>query len=250
RNFCNKLWNASRYVLMNTEGQDCGQQSPANELELSLADKWIIERFNQTVAQFRNALDQYRFDQAASIAYEFTWNQFCDWYLELTKPVLNQGSAAQQMATRHTLVTILEQLLRLLHPLLPFITEAIWERVAPLAGVQGETIMLQAYPQVQAERFATASEDVEWLKQVIEGIRNIRGEMSLSPARPLPLLVLTSDEQAQRRLRDNANFLSALAKLETLEFLNNEQELPATATALVGKTELHIPMAGLIDKDA
>src|SRR5690606_12190130 len=160
------------------------------------------------------------------------------------------GSAAQQMATRHTLVTILEQLLRLLHPLLPFITEAIWERVAPLAGVQGETIMLQAYPQVQAERFATASEDVEWLKQVIEGIRNIRGEMSLSPARPLPLLVLTSDEQAQRRLRDNANFLSALAKLETLEFLNNEQELPATATALVGKTELHIPMAGLIDKDA
>src|SRR5690554_2049456 len=140
RNFCNKIWNAARYVIMNTESQDCGTHG--GDFELSLADQWIIEQFNDTVKQFRTALDNYRFDQAASIAYEFTWNQFCDWYLELTKPVLFKGTEAQLRGTRHTLITVLEQLLRLLHPLLPFITEAIWQRVATLAGCTGDTIMV------------------------------------------------------------------------------------------------------------
>lgn len=248
RNFCNKLWNASRYVLMNTEEQDCGVQG--GELQLSLADQWIIECFNDTAKQFRHALDNYRFDQAAAIAYEFTWNQFCDWYLELTKPVLFNGSEAELRGTRNTLVTILEQLLRLLHPLLPFITEEIWQRVAPLAGANGDTIMLQAYPQPQPERFANARDDMEWLKQVIVGIRNIRGEMNLSPSKPLPVLIANADDTARARLEQNANFLSALAKLESLEFLATVDDAPASATALVGRMEIHIPMAGLIDTAA
>ncbi|WP_417659517.1 valine--tRNA ligase [Pseudidiomarina sp.] len=248
RNFCNKLWNASRYVLMNTEEQDCGQAG--GDMELSLADQWIIEQFNDTVKQFRSALDNYRFDQAAGIAYEFTWNQFCDWYLELTKPVLFNGSEAQLRGTRHTLITVLEQLLRLLHPLLPFITEEIWQRVAPLAGVTGETIMLQPYPQVQPERFATARDDMEWLKQVIVAVRNIRGEMNLSPSKSLPVLFKNADAMAQQRLENNANFLSALAKLESVTFLTASEEAPASATALVGRMEIHIPMAGLIDTAA
>jgi valyl-tRNA synthetase len=248
RNFCNKLWNASRYVLMNTEQNDCGQQS--GELELSLADQWIIARLNDTVQQFRHALDTYRFDQAANIAYEFTWNQFCDWYLELTKPILFHGTEAQLRGTRHTLVTVLEQLLRLLHPLLPFITEEIWQRVAPLAGVSGATIMLQPYPQAQAERFASARDDMEWLQQVIVAIRNIRGEMNLSPSKPLPILVKQADANAQQRLTSNQAFFNALAKLESVTFLAADQEAPASATALVGRMEIHIPMAGLIDTAA
>ena len=248
RNFCNKLWNASRYVLMNTEEQDCGQNG--GELQLSLPDQWIIERFNETLGQFRHALDNYRFDQAASIAYEFTWNQFCDWYLELTKPILQQGSEAQLRGTRHTLVTVLEQLLRMLHPILPFITEAIWERAAELAGVKGDTIMLQAYPQVAQPEHKQAMADMEWLKQVIEGIRNIRGEMGLSPAQPLDLIIVGADTEAERRINDNQGFLSALARLDSLRFASDNEVLPASATALAGKVELHIPMAGLIDKDA
>lgn len=252
RNFCNKLWNASRYVLMNTEGQDCGVNNGAStgELQLSLADQWIIEQLNDTTKQFRHALETYRFDQAASIAYEFTWNQFCDWYLELTKPVLFNGTEAQLRGTRHTLVTVLEQLLRLLHPLLPFITEEIWQRVAPLAGINGETIMLQAYPQVQPQRFATASDDMEWLKQVIVAVRNIRGEMNLSPSKPLPALFKNADATAQARLEQNQSFLSALAKLESVTFLAASEEAPASATALVGRMEINIPMAGLIDTAA
>ncbi|GAB3294998.1 valine--tRNA ligase [Pseudidiomarina andamanensis] len=248
RNFCNKLWNASRYVLMNTEDQDCGTNGGA--MELSLADQWIIEQFNDTVEQFRSALDNYRFDQAAGIAYEFTWNQFCDWYLELTKPILFNGTAEQLRGTRHTLITVLEQLLRLLHPLLPFITEAIWQRVAPLAGVSGDTIMLQPYPQVQSQQFATARDDMEWLKQVIVAVRNIRGEMNLSPSKPLPVLFKNADDVARKRLEQNTNFLSALAKLESVTFLGANDEAPASATALVGRMEIHIPMAGLIDTAA
>ncbi|MDX1526522.1 MAG: valine--tRNA ligase [Pseudidiomarina maritima] len=248
RNFCNKLWNASRYVIMNTENEDCG--TDGSELELSLADRWIIERFNDTLAQFRQALDNYRFDHAASIAYEFTWNQFCDWYLELTKPVLSNGNAAQLRGTRHTLITVLEQLLRMLHPLLPFITEAIWQRVAPLAGVSGSSIMLQAYPTVQSERFSGARDDMEWLKQVIVAIRNIRGEMNLSPNTSLPIIIYQADSLAMQRLQQNQSLLSSLAKLTSIEFVDDAAAIPASATALVGRMEIHIPMAGLIDTAA
>ncbi len=248
RNFCNKLWNASRFVLMNTEEHDCGQSG--GEMTLSLADEWIIARFNSTVKEFRQALESYRFDQAAAIAYEFTWNQFCDWYLELTKPVLQNGTEVQQRGTRHTLVSILEQLLRLLHPIMPYITETIWQRVKPLASVEGDTIMLQPFPQVQSSVNEQAMLDMEWLKRVILAIRNIRGEMDLSPNKPLPLLLSNADAMAKGRIENNESFLSSLAKLEFIEFIDSDDDAPASMTALVDSLKLHIPMAGLIDKDA
>ena len=248
RNFCNKLWNASRFVLMNTEEHDCGQSG--GEMTLSLADEWIIARFNSTVKEFRQALESYRFDQAAAIAYEFTWNQFCDWYLELTKPVLQNGTEVQQRGTRHTLISILEQLLRLLHPIMPYITETIWQRVKPLASVEGDTIMLQPFPQVQSSVNEQAMLDMEWLKRVILAIRNIRGEMDLSPNKPLSLLLSNADAMAKGRIENNESFLSSLAKLEFIEFIDSDDEAPASMTALVDSLKLHIPMAGLIDKDA
>jgi valyl-tRNA synthetase len=248
RNFCNKLWNASRYVLMSTEENDCGLEN--DDMTLSLADEWIIARFNSTVKDFRQALDTYRFDQAAAIAYEFTWNQFCDWYLELTKPVLQSGTEVQQRGTRHTLVNVLEQLLRLLHPVMPYITETIWQRVKPLVGNTDDTIMLQPFPQVEDNVSHQAMQDMEWLKRVILTIRNIRGEMDLSPNKPLPLLLSNADSMARGRIENNQSFLSSLAKLESIEFIESDDDAPASMTALVDTLKLHIPMAGLIDKEA
>ena len=251
RNFCNKLWNASRYVLMNTEEHDCGQNG--GEMAFSLADRWIQGQFQETIKTYRHAIDTYRFDLAANIAYEFTWNQFCDWYLELTKPVFTHGSAAQLRATRHTLVTILEQLQRLMHPIMPFITEEIWQRVAPLAGTysDGATIMLQAFPEYdEAKVDAQAMQDLEWVKQFIIAIRNIRGEMDISPSKPISILLKNVGAAEQRRLDENQQFLSSLAKLEAITLLAADEEAPISATSLLGDMEILIPMAGLIDKDA
>ncbi|WP_438862403.1 valine--tRNA ligase [Neptunicella sp.] len=252
RNFCNKLWNASRFVLMNTEDQDNG--ASGGELELSLADRWIWARFQQTLSAFEAALKDYRFDIAAQAVYEFTWNQFCDWYLELSKPVLNSdnSSDAQKRGTRHTLVNVLENLLRLLHPVMPFITEEIWQRVAPLAGIEGEqSIMLQTFPAQDASLTdEQVVADIEWLKQVIVGVRNIRGEMDIAPSKPLSVLLKNAGEQDLRRLKITDVFLSRLARLENIELLPAGEKGPASATAIVGEMEVMIPMAGLIDKDA
>ncbi|EWH09930.1 valine tRNA synthetase [Catenovulum agarivorans DS-2] len=249
RNFCNKLWNASRYVLMNTEEQDCG--SNGGDIELSLADKWILGRLQQTIETSRKYIDSYRFDLLAQTLYEFTWNQFCDWYLELTKPVLTNGTEAQQRGTRKTLIQVLETLLRLMHPVMPYITEEIWQKVAPLAGVTGETIMLQAYPQFAADKVDEAAiADVEWLKQFILGIRNIRGEMNISPNKPLNVLLRNLNTDDQRCLAENQTFLQSLAKLESIEILAADDKGPASASAFVGDMQILIPMAGLIDKDA
>jgi valyl-tRNA synthetase len=254
RNFCNKLWNASRYVLMQAEEQDCGAQSPngtSGEMEFSLADRWIQGQYQQTVKAFRESIDNYRFDIAAQTIYEFTWNQFCDWYLELTKPVLFKGNESAQRGTRYTLVTILESLLRLMHPITPYITETIWARVAPLAGKTGETIMLQPFPEYDtAQVDELAIRDLEWLKQFILAIRNIRGEMDISPSKPLNVIVKNTSDEDRRRLAENQAFLSALAKLESVTQLADDEQAPASATALLGDMELLIPMAGLIDKDA
>ncbi|WP_404399826.1 valine--tRNA ligase [Idiomarina seosinensis] len=248
RNFCNKLWNASRFVLMNTEQHDCGVEG--GDMKLSLADEWILARLNATVREFRQALDNYRFDMAASIAYEFTWNQFCDWYLELTKPILQQGTEVEQRGTRHTLVNVLEQLLRLLHPIIPFISETIWQRIKPLTSVTGDTIMLQPFPTENPDTNVQAMQDMEWLKRVTVAVRNIRGEMDLSPNKSLPLLLSHADTMETARIEQNKNFLSSLAKLHSIEFLEASDEPPASMTALVDNMQLHIPMAGLIDKEA
>lgn len=256
RNFCNKLWNASRYVLMNTEQQDCGfgdtsDSSSSQKLAFSLADRWILGRFQLTVKAVREHLDNYRFDLAANTIYEFTWNQFCDWYLELTKPVLFKGNDDQKRATRHNLVKVLEGLLRLMHPIMPYITETIWHSLAPLANIQGNTIMLQAFPSMDEQAFdQLAIDDLEWVKKFVIGIRNIRGEMDISPSKPLSVFLKNVDETNQRRLAENESFLIAMAKLEKIDVLKKDAETPASATALVGEMEVLIPMAGLIDKAA
>jgi len=249
RNFCNKLWNASRFVLMNTEDQDCGLNG--GELELSLADRWILAEYNRTVKAYRDAMDTYRFDLAASILYEFTWNQFCDWYLELTKPVMNGGSEAQLRGTRHTLVEVLEGLLRLAHPIIPFITETIWQRVKSLKGITAETIMLQPFPEFDAAKAdELALADLEWIKQAIIAIRNVRAEMNLSPAKPLELLLRGASADALRRVEQNLSFIQSLARLESITILSAGDKGPVSVTKLVEGAELLIPMAGLIDKDA
>ena len=252
RNFCNKIWNAARYVLMNTEEHDCGQDG-SSDYELTLADRWIISRLQHTEQDITKNLDQYRFDLASQALYEFIWNEYCDWYLELSKPVLwdDNSSPALKKGTRRTLIQVLETTLRLLHPFMPFITEEIWQRVAPLAGQQGETIMLQAYPELNAELVDTkADADIEWVKGVIIGVRNIRGEMNISPAKSIPLLLKNGDSEDQRRLKENQQFLTTLAKLETITWLEAGSEAPMSATSLVGDMEMLVPMAGLIDTAA
>ncbi|HDI3132173.1 TPA: valine--tRNA ligase [Vibrio cholerae] len=251
RNFCNKLWNASRYVLMNTEEQDCGFAAGA-ELEFSLADKWIESQFELAAKEFNGHIDNFRLDMAANTLYEFIWNQFCDWYLELTKPVLWKGTEAQQRATRRTLITVLEKTLRLAHPVIPYITETIWQSVKPLVdGVQGDTIMLQALPQYDAANFnQEALDDIEWVKAFITSIRNLRAEYDINPGKPLEVMLKAANEQDAARIEANKQVLVSLAKLESIRVLADGEATPACATALVGKSELMIPMAGLIDKDA
>ncbi|MBF9001669.1 valine--tRNA ligase [Vibrio nitrifigilis] len=251
RNFCNKLWNASRYVLMNTQEQDCGFAAGA-ELEYSLADKWIESQFELAAKAFNEHIDNYRLDMAANTLYEFIWNQFCDWYLELTKPVLWKGTEAQQRATRRTLITVLEKTLRLAHPVIPYITETIWQSVKPLVeGVSGETIMLQALPQYNEANFhQEALDDIEWVKSFITSIRNLRAEYDINPGKPLEVMLKAANDVDVNRLETCTQVLVSLAKLESVRVIADNETLPACATALVGKSELLIPMAGLIDKDA
>ena len=251
RNFCNKIWNAASYVLMNCEDQDCGQHGYA--VELSLADRWILSRLQRTQQKVLSALDSYRFDHAAEALYSFIWNEYCAWYLELSKPVLWDDSASpeQLCGTRQTLVQVLESALRLAHPLMPYITEEIWQKVKPLVGKTGPSIMLEAYPEFAADMVDEQAEaDLNWVRDVIEGVRNIRGEMNISPAKPIPLLFSKGQESDQAKLEANRSFLIKLAKLESVTWLPAGEEAPLSATALVGQMEVLVPMAGLIDKDA
>jgi valyl-tRNA synthetase len=255
RNFCNKLWNASRYVLMNTEGHDCGLDN-SQEKTLSLADKWILARLQQTEKQVADSMQTYRLDLAAQAIYEFTWNEYCDWYLELTKSVLTNDNssaehAARQRGTRHTLVNVLETLLRVTHPIMPFITEEIWQRVAPLAGIQAETIMLQAFPEAESSLLdQQALDEMSWLQQFVLGIRQIRSGYDIKPGKQLTVLLNNGSEQDQHRLQQNESMLKNLARLEAIVWLNAGDEVPESATALVGDMQLLIPMAGLIDVEA
>ncbi|MEW2971767.1 valine--tRNA ligase [Pseudomonas juntendi] len=249
RNFCNKIWNAARYVL--DKGEDCGQNGEA--YELSLADRWIISQLQRTEAEVTRQLEQFRFDLASQALYEFIWNQYCDWYLELSKPVLWDENAPVERArgTRRTLVRVLEVALRLAHPFMPFITEEIWQRIAPLAGIEGKTIMLQPWPLANESRIDAAAEgDIEWLKELMVGLRNIRAEMNIGPGKPLPLFLKNANADDQRRLQENEALLKKLAKVESFTVLSDAEEAPLSATALVGDLQVLVPMAGLIDKDA
>ncbi|MES9861319.1 MAG: valine--tRNA ligase, partial [Candidatus Thiodiazotropha sp. 4PDIVS1] len=272
RNFCNKLWNAARYVMMNVEGQDCGigeiktgHSALPTSLERSLADRWILSRLQKTKQAVADAIDGYRFDHAAQAIYEFTWNEYCDWYLELCKPALNndQASEAAKRGTRRTLVRVLENLLRLTHPVMPFITEEIWQRVAPIAGVipategdgepsdSSETIMNQPFPTSRNSLIDEEAEtEMAWVMQFILGIRKIKGEMNISPGKPVPVLLANANDKDQILAERHRPFLDFLAKTESIAILTPEDTEPESATALVGEMKVLIPLAGLIDKGA
>ena len=251
RNFCNKLWNAARYVLMNTEDQDTGLDSHA-DVTLSAADRWIISRLQATEATVSQHLDAYRFDLAAQALYDFTWNEYCDWYLELSKPVLTgDADAAAQRGTRRTLVRVLEALLRLLHPLMPFITEEIWQKVAPLAGATGRSIALAPWPTADSDKRDEAAEaDVQWLQDFILGVRRIRGEMDIAPSKPIPVLLEHASQADTERLSRFEALIAFLARTESVTVLTEGEQAPEAAMSLLGSMRILVPMAGLIDKDA
>ncbi|SEQ39344.1 MULTISPECIES: valine--tRNA ligase [Pseudomonas] len=251
RNFCNKIWNAANFVLENTEGKDCGVND--EPVELSSVDRWIISQLQRTEAEVTRQLEQFRFDLATQALYEFIWDEYCAWYLELVKPVLwdENASIERQRGTRRTLVRVLEVALRLAHPFMPFITEEIWHRIAPLASQQGETLMLQTWPIANEARIDSAAEgDIEWIKALMLGVRQIRGEMNISMAKRIDILLKHASAEDQRRMSENEPLLKKLAKFESIRILAADEEAPLSATALVGEMEVLVPMAGLIDKAA
>jgi len=251
RNFCNKLWNAARYVLMNTEGQDCGQNGGA--MELNAADRWITARLQEVATEAETAFREYRFDLAAQAIYSFVWHEYCDWYLELSKVVLTdpKSRAEQLRGTRWTLAQALETALRLLHPVMPFITEEIWQRVARLAGKTGATIMREPYPRSQPKKIDhKIIDEMRWIMAVITGVRNIRGEMNISPGKLLPLLIQDGSATDKTFLEASRHYLAALARAESVTWLEKGEHAPESATALVGHMKVLIPLGSLIDKGA
>ena len=296
-NFCNKLWNAARFVLLNTEGKDCGLGD--GEVELGLPERWIRSLLQRTERQARSAMEQYRLDLSAQAIYDFTWNEYCDWYLELSKTVLTglgetgtarsfregptssiapivtgfgeTGTAgsfregptssiapivpdtgpARLRGTRRTLVRVLEAVLRLIHPLMPFVTEEIWQRVAPLAGRTGPSIMLEPYPVPRPEMDdAEAVGHMTWLKDLVLAIRRIRGELDLPPGRRIPVVLVGPSDTERERLAVGAAYVQALARVETIDILQPGDPAPRASTALLGGLEILVPLEGIIDKDA
>jgi valyl-tRNA synthetase len=245
KNFCNKLWNSARFVLMNTEGfAASGKPTPATD-----AERWILYRLQHTLEHVREHIEEYRFDLMSQALYEFAWNEFCDWFLELAKPALQGEDAAAAASTRHTLLYVLEALLRALHPLIPFVTEEIWHNVAPKLGLAGDTISTQPYPEFDASlQFVDAAGDIEWLKGAVTQLRRIRSEMSIAPTRAVPLLLAGGDAADRARATRFEPALKFLARLESVTWLDGEP--PAAAAAVLGELRLLIPLAGLIDLGA
>jgi valyl-tRNA synthetase len=251
RNFCNKLWNAARFVLMNTEEQDTGLSgAPA---ELGLAERWILARLQQVIVEVDDAIAGYRFDQMAQALHAFAWDEYCAWYLELAKVTLNNDAASpdQKRGTRRTLVQVLEALLRLLHPLMPFLTEEIWGRVASLAGVAGDTIMLQPYPRPDPKQGDDAAlAEMRWVQAVIAGTRNIRGENNIEPSKRLPVLFAGGNTHDHEYAERNRDYLIRFGRYSDMRWLAHGESAPQSATALVGALKVLVPLGALIDRDA
>ncbi|MBB6087721.1 valine--tRNA ligase [Wenzhouxiangella marina] len=247
RNFLNKLWNATRFTLMNV-GEDALEAPAAGALDAP--SRWIRSRLDRTIAIVDQALADYRFDLAAKAMYEFVWNDFCDWYLELSKPALFEeaeaANPAAAQATRHTLATVLETTLRLLHPFIPFVTEEIWQRVKVPAGVDGEFLINTAWPEA-GEPDPAAEADTEWLKGVISAIRSARTELNLAPGKPMPLLIQQASEEDRERLGRFEDLIKRLARLERIEVVGDDRDSADCAVALAGGMRLLIPLAGLVD---
>ena len=248
RNFCNKLWNATRFVLMNVEGADLTQ---TEGLEPSLVDRWIVSRLQAAEAEVERSLANLRMDMAAQAIYEFIWNEYCDWYLELTKPVLNGDfSEAQKAATRRTLVAVLEAALRLAHPIMPFITEEIWQTIAPRLGQGGPSISQAPYPVAEAEKMdPEADAAVEWLKGTVTAVRTIRGEMNIAPSKKLSVILNAGSERDRELAQLCDTYLRSLAGIDSLSWLDGA-EAPVASIGVVGDMEVLVPMAGLIDPEA
>jgi len=250
RNFCNKLWNATRFVLMNTRGQDCGLEG---EVELAAADRWVISRLQEVEAEVDAAIGEYRFDQAAQAMYGFIWDEYCSWYLELSKVALNDPDSppARLRGTRRTLLRVLEALLRLAHPIIPFITEALWREVAPLTGRRGATIMQEPWPRADDARIdREAIEETGWVMALVSAVRNIRGEMNIRPDARLPVLLEGGDAVARARLERHLPLLRALARVDTAEWLEPGAHAPEAATALAAGLKVLVPLGSFIDAGA
>jgi valyl-tRNA synthetase len=249
--FCNKLWNAARFVVMNAEGgtRDSGlgtREQPATE-----AERWILTRLKSTLAEVEQHFATYRFDLLAQALYEFVWNEYCDWFLELSKPALNGDDAQAAVSTRHTLLVVLETVLRALHPVVPFITEEVWQEVAPRLGLDGDTVYDRPYPSAaDFDADAAASAEIEWFKAVLSSVRRIRAEMNLAPGKIIPLLFADGDVADRARAAKFAAQIVFLARVETPQWIEPGADEPAAAAAVVGGMRVLIPLAGLIDLDA
>ncbi|WP_267222530.1 valine--tRNA ligase [Dyella silvae] len=246
--FCNKLWNAARFVLMNLPE---GPLPAPNGAPVTEAERWILTRLKQTLADVEQHFASYRFDLLAQELYEFTWNEFCDWFLELSKPALNGDDAAAAASTRHTLVVVLETVLRALHPIVPFISEEIWQSVAPKLGLTGDVLMQRPWPRaddITADDAATA--EIEWFKNVLSGIRRIRAEMNIAPGKTIPLLLADGDATDRARAAKFAAQISFLARVDAPQWIESGANEPAAAAAVVGSMRVLIPLEGLIDLGA
>jgi valyl-tRNA synthetase len=245
RNFCTKLWNAARFNFMHVA------EAPAEPASLSWADRWIVSKLQRTEVEVAEAMAAYRFNDAAHAVYEFTWHAYCDWYLELVKPALHGDDAHAAGAARYTMIRVLETTLRLLHPFMPFVTEEIWQKAAPLAGKSGPTIMRQPYPEADEARMdADAEAEYDWLEAFVGALRSIRGEMNINPNQPIPVLLRGGTEDDHRRVAEHRPFIDALARPESIDWLGDQDDAPQAASELVGDLQVLVPLAGLIDVNA
>ena len=252
RNFANKIWNASRYMLMNLEEGFDKDFVPA-EGDYTLSDQWILSRYARTVRDVTGNLDKFGLGEAARMIYEFIWNEYCDWYVELTKPVLNDENVSEERKAevRRVLLAVMEASLRLAHPIMPYLTEEIWQTLAPKLGISGETIMLAQYPVANPERVNEQAEaDMQWLQGLIGAVRNIRGEMGLGNARLLPVLLQNTTEAEKAQITRIEALFKALAKVESITFLANGEQPPLSSSSVVGHVSVFVPMKGLIDPKA
>ena len=249
RNFCNKIWNAARFVMMHTEVKDLNFEQP---LTYNIVDRWIRSRLQQAVREARQALDHYRFDLFAQILYELIWNEYCDWYVEFAKCVFynKYTQPSQKRSTWITLLEVLETLLRLLHPLMPFITEEIWHIVAPLIEKNGNSIMIKPYPEFNESEFDNeVNEEIEWLKNIITAIRTLRAEMNISPTKTITVIFSKGEESDKKRLRETEQYIKLLGKITQWRWVYTNELLPLSATDIVGNLEIHLPLSGLIYKE-
>ncbi len=241
RNFCNKLWNAARYVLMSTEEHGVQAVEPS-----SPADRWIISRLNNMIAEVRDHINNYRLDLASQRLYEFVWNEYCDWYLELSKPVLQKGSDEEQNATRYTLLYVLERSLRTLHPIMPFITEEIWQRLKTPLNIDGDSIMLQPFP-IAGDTDQQAEDDIHWLQSILQGVRNIRAELNVAPGKPLDIAFQAGTTADRGRQKQFETLLQGVGRIESMQWIEDAADSSEYSVALVGDLKILVSLKGLVD---